>query len=101
MNFNDLGASFITLFSIMLQTEWDQISAMLVRISSRWIQLYFFAFYFCCIIIGLNLIVAFAIDMHCSIEKLDRQQQEHEEKLFNLAKKVKDKVKETNDVMIT
>jgi hypothetical protein len=23
MNFNDLGSAFITLFSIMLQTEWD------------------------------------------------------------------------------
>jgi voltage-gated sodium channel len=101
LNFNDLGASYITLFSIMLETEWDQISAMLVRLSSRWIQLYFFAFYFTCIIIGLNLIVAFAIDMHCSIEKLDRQQQEHEDKLFLLAKKVKETGKETNEIMLT
>lgn len=46
-------------------------------------------FYYFCVMIGLNIIVAFSIDMYSSIDRLDRQQKEHENKLFEIAKDIK------------
>lgn len=34
-------------------------------------RFYFVAFYYFCVVIGLNIVVAFAIDMYNSIERLD------------------------------
>ena len=36
---------------------------------------YFCMFYYCAVIIGINIVVAFAIDMYSSVERLDSDRQ--------------------------
>ena len=63
---------------------------MYVEISgTRWVLIYFVSFYIIAVLIGLNIIVCFAIDMYASIRRLDNEQSIHEEKLYSLAKQVK------------
>lgn len=37
-----------------------------------WIRLYFFLFYYVSVIIGINLVVAYTIDMYSSVERIDK-----------------------------
>jgi len=41
-------------------------------------RFFFVVFYYLCVVIGLNIVVAFAIDMFNSIERLDQEQTDHE-----------------------
>ena len=48
--------------------------------SKNW-RFLFVAFYYFSVIIGLNIVVAFAIDMYGSIQRLDQEQQERLKKI--------------------
>ena len=49
---------------------------------------YFFViFYYFGVIIGLNIIVAFAIDMYAAVERLEKSKESNKEYLLNLAQK--------------
>jgi len=94
-NFNDLGASFVTLFALMVVNNWYVIVQMYVDITgTKYTRLFFIAFYYLCVVIGLNIVIAFAIDMYSSIERLEDQQEEHEKKLWEIAQDVKRKKRE-------
>lgn len=82
-NFNDFISSFITLFGLMVVNNWMITAEMYVNISqSRWMLLYFVLFYAIAVLVGLNIIVCFAIDMYSSIRRLDAEQSSHQEKMF-------------------
>lgn len=49
------------------------------------VLIYFVTFYNWGVLVGLNIIVAFAIDMYGAVERLDKKKTEHEEKLYKLA----------------
>lgn len=67
-------------------------ASMYVEISgSRWVLLYFVSFYIIAVLVGMNIMVCFAIDMYASIRRLDNEQSAHEQKLFSLAQEVKAK----------
>lgn len=67
-NFNDLGNGFITLFALMVVNNWQDVSQVFVDITgTQWTLFYFIAFYYLSVVIGLNIVVAFAIDMFGAI----------------------------------
>ena len=85
-NFNDLVSSFVTLFELMVVNNWFLNTEMYVNIcDSKAVLLFFVTFYIWGVLVGLNIIVAFAIDMYGSIERLDKAKESHEDKLYKLA----------------
>ena len=73
MNFNDMLSSFITLFALMVVNNWMIIVQMYVDImeGNTYYRFFFILFYYCAVITGINIVVAFAIDMYSSVERLD------------------------------
>jgi hypothetical protein len=71
-NFNDLLSSLVTLFTLMVVNNWMVQVQMYVSImgNSYWRWYFCFFFYFS-VVIGINIVVAFAIDMYTSVERLD------------------------------
>jgi Ion transport protein len=89
-NFNDFISSFITLFSLMVVNNWMLTAEMYVNISeTRLVLIFFVTFYLFAVLIGLNVVVCFAIDMYAAIRRLDGEQRSHEDRLFRLTKEVK------------
>jgi hypothetical protein len=71
MNFNDLSNSFVTLFTLMIINNWFVIVQMFEVVTGTiWARLFFVAFYFLSVIVVLNIVVAFAIDMYSSVDTL-------------------------------
>eukprot|EP00347_Sterkiella_histriomuscorum_P013051 403366203 len=97
-NFNDMISSFVTLFELMVVNNWYITTEMYVNIynENKFVLIYFVSFYNWGVLVGLNIIVAFAIDMYGSIERLDKQKQEHEDKLHKLAVDIKQQRKRQN-----
>ena len=73
INFNDLVSSMVTLFILMVVNNWYVIVQMCVDIKGGnvYYRYYFIIFYYFGVIIGLNVIIAFAIDMYSAVERLD------------------------------
>ena len=89
-NFNDFNSAFITLFGLMVVNNWMITAEMYVNISNtKLVLFYFVTFYILAVLVGLNIIVCFAIDMYASIKRLDQEQKGHEDKLYTLAMEVK------------
>ena len=66
MNFNDLLSSFVTLFCLMCVNNWMVIANMYVKLmgdKTYW-RFFFSIYFFFSVIIGINIVVAFAIDMY-------------------------------------
>ena len=71
MNFNDFGNALVTLFVLMVVNNWFLIADMFANITGvTFAQFYFIAFYLLSVVLVLNIVVAFAIDMYCSMEEL-------------------------------
>lgn len=89
INFNDLVSSFVTLFVLIVVNNWYVIVAMCVDIKggNTLYRFYFIIFYYFGVIIGLNIIVAFAIDMYTAVVRLDEQKEKNEQYLVELAEK--------------
>ena len=73
INFNDLMSSYVTLFVLIMAKNWYVTVAMCVNIKGgNLLYRYFFVlFYYLGVIIGLNIIIAFAIDMYAAIKRLE------------------------------
>ena len=69
INFNDLMSSFVTLFILIVVNNWFVIVAMFVDITGGYTiyRYWFILFYYFGVIIGLNIIIAFAIDMYSAV----------------------------------
>lgn len=80
VNFNDLANSFVTLFILMVVNNWFVIWTLYAEIiGSDWVRLYFVAFYFLSVIVNLNILVAFVIDMYSSVESLNDPNKDKDE----------------------
>ena len=75
MNFNDMMSSFITLFALMVVNNWFVIVNMYVAImdDNKYYRVFFILFYYAAVVVGVNIIVAFAMDMYSSVERLDTE----------------------------
>ena len=64
----------VTLFTLMVVNNWMVQVQMYVDImgGNTYYRWYFCLFYYFSVIIGINIVVAFAIDMYSSVERLDQ-----------------------------
>lgn len=87
INFNDLISSFVTLFILVVVNNWFVIVQMCVDImgGNVYVRLYFIIFYYFGVLIGLNIVIAFAIDMYSAVVRLDEQKEKNEKYLVELA----------------
>ena len=87
INFNDLMSSYISLFILIVVNNWYVIVAMCVDIKggvTYW-RYWFVLFYYFGVIIGLNIIIAFAIDMYAAVKRLEDLKEQNRIKLVELA----------------
>jgi uncharacterized integral membrane protein len=68
-------SSFVTLFSLMVVNNWQFVSLMFeVASGYTWgSRLYFLLFYYIGVLIGYNVLIAFAIDIYASVKRLDEK----------------------------
>lgn len=75
MNFNDLFSSFVTLFALMVVNNWFVIANLFVVTSGTvWARVYFVVFYTLSVVIVVNILIAFVIDMYLSVDSLNQQE---------------------------
>ena len=73
-NFNDFLSSIVTLFTLMVVNNWMvQVQMYCEVMDSNLYRLYFGLFFYFSVIIGINIIVAFTLDMYSSVERLDQE----------------------------
>ena len=97
MNFNDLISSFVTLFALMIVNNWMVIVYLYeVVMGTSLVKLYFVPFYYFSVVIGINIAVAFAIDMYSSVLRLD---EERIKTLGMLENEIADKEKNSNSII--
>jgi len=78
-NFNDFISSMVTLFTLMVVNNWMvQVSQYIVVMSydgvnENLVRLYFILFFQFSVVIGINLVVAYVLDMYGSTERLDEE----------------------------
>ena len=68
INFNDLYASMITLFHVLVVNNWNQTTDMYCTIAGNsWPRLYFSTFWVICTLIMLNIVISFVLEIYGSI----------------------------------
>lgn len=68
MNFNDFGASLVTLFHIMIVNNWYVTCEMYVYVfETRWCVLFFLAFWVLTVLIMLNLVISFVLEIYGTV----------------------------------
>ena len=68
MNFNDFGASLVTLFHIQIINNWFITCDMYMYVfESSWILLYFISFWMLANCIMINLVIAFVLDIYGNV----------------------------------
>jgi hypothetical protein len=73
-NFNDFANSYLVLFELTIVNDWQVTTEMYKTIyGTRWILIYFISFYILGVLVGMNILVCFAIDMYSSIGRLDNE----------------------------
>ena len=85
-NFNDFANSYLVLYELTIVNNWMITTEMYEQVlGTKWVLLYFVSFYIIGVLVGMNILVCFAIDMYESIKRLDNEQSAHEQKLYDLA----------------
>jgi len=72
-NFNDMFSSFVTLFTLMVVNNWQfQIDMYVAAMGGNtFIRIYFIFFFYFSVVIGINLVIAYVLDMYSSVERLE------------------------------
>ena len=91
MNFNDMPSAMVTMFALMVVNNWQDIASMHVEATLNkreeyW--LFFMCFYYFTVVMGMNIFIAFILDMHDSVLNMDLQRKLT---LINLRKEQKHK----------
>lgn len=88
MNFNDIVSSFVTQFALVVVNNWYvSVNANTAVVGSNWYTLYFLVFYYFGVLVGVNILVSFAIDMYTAVSRLDEIKINNERFLIALARK--------------
>ena len=87
MNFNDLISSFVTLFALVVVNNWYVIVNVNVAAvdGNELYRLYFLAFYYFGVLIGINILISFAIDTYGAVLRLEENKIANERYLVALA----------------
>jgi hypothetical protein len=71
MNFNDLTLSMLTLFTLIIVNNWFVIVDMYADVSgNNIVRVYFIVFYYFGVMVGINIVIAFAIDMFGAVTRM-------------------------------
>jgi len=71
VNFNDFFSAIITLWTLMVVNNWMITMKMFTKaMGSNWYRLYFYVFFYLSSVIGMNLVVAYILDMYSSVERI-------------------------------
>jgi hypothetical protein len=94
MNFNDLISSFVTLFALVVVNNWYVVVNVNVAAvgNNEMYRFYFMIFYYFGVLIGISILIAFAIDMYGAVLRLDENKLANERYLLALALK-KEKIR--------
>jgi len=58
----------------MIVNNWLDIVQVFVDVmGSNWVKWYFIFFYYFAVVVGINIVVAFSIDMYDSVSRLDEE----------------------------
>lgn len=88
MNFNDILSSFCTEFALVVVNNWYvAVNANIAVAGSNWYSLYFLVFYYFGVLVGVNILVSFAIDMYTAVSRLDQIKTSNERFLLALSRK--------------
>lgn len=91
MNFNDFGASIVTLFHIMIVNNWYLTCNMYcIVVGNNWPRVYFISFWFFTVLVLLNLVIAFVIEVYDSVSKESEEEFKRRKFLLDLSKKFND-----------
>jgi len=72
LNFNDMLSSYMTLFQLMVINNWFVVVDMYTDLmDSTAYRIYFYMFYYMSVIVSMNIVVAYALDIYGSVEGLD------------------------------
>lgn len=64
-NFNDMASGMITLFELLIVNNWQFNVAMYKKISgTNWVKAFFIIWYFFAVILGLNLLIGFILEIY-------------------------------------
>ena len=86
MNFNDLTSSWITLYTLIIVNNWFVIVDMYVDVAgTELVRLYFIIFYYFGVMVGINIVIAFAIDMFGAVTRMSQDYQKNMDLLLNQA----------------
>jgi hypothetical protein len=70
LNFNDFGASLVTLFHIMVVNNWYVTCNMYCYVvGNNWPRMYFILFWALTVLIMLNLVIAFIIEIYDTVSQ--------------------------------
>ena len=70
MNFNDFGASLVTLFAQMVVNNWyNTCDLMMIVTGARWPAMYFVSFWIIQVNVMLNLVIAFVMEIYNSVSE--------------------------------
>ena len=79
INFNDFLSGLIALFHLMVVNNWQVSMGMFVDVSqSQLSYIFFVSYYFICVFVGLNLCVAFVLDMFNSQWEIMQSEEDSE-----------------------
>ncbi|KAK3605493.1 hypothetical protein CHS0354_004046 [Potamilus streckersoni] len=86
-NFNDILKSFVVLFSLTVVNQWQVTSSGFEIVTSKAARLYFFSFHVTCVVIVMNIFVAFILEafiLEYSLQKTGKLESAVEAKIKEL-----------------
>jgi len=86
-NFNDILRAFVVLTELTVVNQWHVISSGFVFVTNKGARLYFFLFHLSCVVIVLNIFIAFVLEafiLEYSIQKTGRLESVVESKIKEL-----------------
>ena len=79
LNFNDLGSSLVTLFTLMVVSNWYVTEKIYINgTGNKYTRFFFSIFLFSWGTVMLNIIIAFVIDMYQWVDIVSKKESENE-----------------------
>ena len=82
INFNDFFGSMVTLWTFMVVNNWQVQVTQYVYVMRKdgvnfnYVRVYFILFYYFSVVIGINLVVAYVLDMYDATKRLNDERKE-------------------------
>ncbi|XP_069116582.1 uncharacterized protein [Argopecten irradians] len=86
-NFNDILRALVVLFELTVVNQWHVITSGFVIVTNKAARIYFFVFHLCCVVIVLNIFIAFILEafiLEYSLQKAGRMETFVEKKIKEL-----------------